>query len=237
MRIVLAIEGVDGSGKSSLAGFLQRLCQEHGRPFTLVGRGEATSGPLVGKLSRLLREEPGLTPSAEVFVRLAREHQRARLAASVASGVAVLDRFVLSLLALVRLNGLDPYPFLHLLRDVVSRAHLHATVLVRCPFEVAERRARERDRGGTSYERHGAALRRRLGEFLEDDFESGTLTGQQWPVDNAGELGSAEAQLRDYLMPHLRPGRPLRPASSPDVTVAPPSGAADGANGRRTGLF
>ena len=221
MAIVLALEGVDGAGKSSLAGSLQRLCQEYGRPCTLVGRGEATSGPLVGKLTRLLREEPGLTPPAEVFVRLAREHQRARLAAAVASGVAVLDRFVLSLLALVRLNGLDLYPFLHLLRDVASRAHLHATVLVRCPFEVAERRAR--DRGGAGSERHGAPLRRRLGAFLEDDFESGTLTGQQWPVDNAGERGSAEAQLRDYLLPYLRTGRPLRPASSPDL-AAPPSG-------------
>jgi thymidylate kinase len=237
MAIVLALEGVDGSGKSSLAGFLQRLCREQGRSFTLVGRGEATSGPLVGKLTRLLREEPGLTPPAEVFVRLAREHQRARLAASVASGVVVLDRFVLSDLALIRLNGLDPYPFLHLLRDLVSRAHLYATVLVRCPFEVAERRARERDRGGAGYERHNAALRRRLGEFLEDDFESGTLTGQQWPVDNAGELGAAEAQLRDYLMPHLHTGRPLRPASSPDVTVVPSSSAAEGASGRLAGLF
>jgi thymidylate kinase len=222
MAIVLALEGVDGAGKSSLAGFLHRLCQEHGRPFTLVGRGEATSGPLVGKLSRLLREDPGLTPSAEVCVRLAREHQRAALAASVASGLVVLDRFVLSILAQVRLNGLDPYPFLHLLRDLASRAHLHATVLVRCPFEVAERRAR--DRGGAGAERHGAALRRRLGEFLEDDFESGTLTGQQWPVDNAGEVASAEAQLRDFLMPHLRTGRPLRPASSPDVAALPPGG-------------
>jgi dTMP kinase len=234
MGIVLALEGVDGAGKSSLAGSLLRLCQEHGRQFTLVGRGEATGGPLVGKLSRLLREEAGLTPPAEMFLRLAREHQRACLAASVASGVVVLDRFVLSVLAQVRLNGLDVYPFLHLLRDVVARAHLHATVLVRCPFAVAEHRARERDRGSTSSERHGAALRERLGEFLEDDFESGTLTGQQWPVDNAGELQSAEAQLREYLLPYLRTARALRPASSPDVTVAPPGGA-DGAGGRFAG--
>jgi thymidylate kinase len=234
MGIVLAIEGVDGAGKSSLAGSLQRLCQEYGRPFTLVGRGEATSGPLVGKLSRLLREEAGLTPPADVFVRLAREHQRACLAA-VSPGVVVLDRFVLSLLAQVRLNGLDPYPFLHLLRDVVSRAHLHATVLVRCPFAVAERRARDRDRGGTTWERHGVSLRQRLGEFLENDFESGTLTGQQWPVDNDGELGAAEAQLRDYLIPHLRTGRGARPASSPEVTVTVTGGAADGTGGRPAG--
>src|SRR5436309_11648604 len=111
MKIVLAIEGVDGAGKSSLAALVKRLCEQNGQPFTLVGRREGTANPLVGRLSRLLREEAGLAPQAALLIRLAREHQRAQLAAAVPSGVVVLDRFVLSILALVRLHGIDLFPF------------------------------------------------------------------------------------------------------------------------------
>ena len=207
MKIVLAIEGLDGAGKSSLAALVKRLCEQHGQSFTLIGRREATAGVLVGRLSRLLREETRLAPQAALLIRLAREHHRADLAAAVPDGVVVLDRFVLSVLALVRLNGLDLFPFRTLLKEVATRAHLHATLFARCPFEVARSREQERDQGQAVNLGHGMTLQRRLGEFLEDDFQSGVLTGQQWPVDNAGSLEAAEVQLEDYLLPYLQTGR------------------------------
>jgi thymidylate kinase len=207
MKIVLAIEGVDGAGKSSLAALVKRLCEQHGQPFTLVGRREATANLLVGRLSRLLHEDTSLAPQAALLLRLAREYQRAQLAAAVPSGVVVLDRFVLSILALVRLNGLDLFPFRALLKEVAARAHLHATLFVRCPFEVARLREQERDQGQTNNVGHGVAMQRRLAEFLEDDFQAGALTGQQWLVDNAGSLEAAEVQVEDYLLPYFQPAR------------------------------
>ena len=204
MKIVLAIEGVDGAGKSSLATLVKRMCEQNGQPFTLVGRREGTATPLIGRLSRLLREDTNLVPQATLLVRLAREYQRAQLAAAVPSGVVVLDRFVLSILALVRLNGIDLFPFRALLKEVATRAHLHATLFARCPFELARLREQERDQGQTSNDGHGVAMQRRLAEFLEDDFQAGVLTGQQWPVDNAGSLEAAEVQVEDYLLPYLQ---------------------------------
>jgi thymidylate kinase len=207
MKIVLAIEGVDGAGKSSLAALVKRLCEQNGQPFTLVGRREGTADHVVGRLNRVLHEEASLAPQAALLVRLAREYQRAQLAAAVPSGVVVLDRFVLSILALVRLNGIDLFPFRALLKEVAARAHLHATLFARCPFEIARLREQERDQGQTSNGGHGVAMQRRMAEFLEDDFQAGVLTGQQWAVDNAGSLEAAEVQVEDYLLPYLQTGK------------------------------
>jgi thymidylate kinase len=226
MRIVLAIEGADGSGKSSLATFLMKLCRQRGLPFTLVGRRESTASPLVGKLSRLLQEEaPDLTPPGALLVRLAREYQRAKLAAAVPSGLVVLDRFVLSVLALVRLNGLDVGAFHNLLKDVTARAHLHATVFVQCPPEVAWQRVRERGRGAAGNGQTSEQLFRQVAAYLEDDFRCGSFTGQQWPVDNSGAPEVAAEQLEDYLASFLRDGRPAGLASGTDLR--PPAAPAE----------
>src|SRR5207245_743511 len=107
MKIVLAFEGMDGSGKTSLAVFTRKLCEQHNQRYTLLGRREAYASPLVGRLTGLLHEEAAnLVPQADIAVRLAREYQRAALAAAAPSGVVVLDRFVLSLLSLARFHGL-----------------------------------------------------------------------------------------------------------------------------------
>src|SRR5437588_8813120 len=107
MKIVLAFEGMDGSGKTSLAVFTSKLCEQHNQRYTLIGRRESYSSPLVGKLTGLLHEEAAnLTPHADIAVRIAREYQRAALAAAVPSGIVVLDRFVLSLVALARFHGM-----------------------------------------------------------------------------------------------------------------------------------
>src|SRR5437762_876988 len=117
-KIVVALEGMDGAGKSSLALFARKLCDEHGQPFTLIGRREAYANPLIGRLTRLLAEEAGgLSPSAETCVRLAREHERAALAAQAQPGIVILDRFVLSCLALARFHGQDVGPLTDLLRE------------------------------------------------------------------------------------------------------------------------
>jgi thymidylate kinase len=197
-----------------------RLCRQRGLPFTLVGRREGSANALVGKLSRLLHEEgEGLTAPASMLVRIAREHQRAQLAASVPSGLVVLDRFILSALALVRLNGLEPGPFLTLLKDVTARAHLHATVFVKCPFEVARQRVLDRGTGGIGQK--SVQLLQRIARYLEDDFQSGTLTGQQWLVDNSGQASAAEEQLEDCLLSCLRERRGASAASASDVRPLP----------------
>jgi thymidylate kinase len=205
MKIVLAFEGADGAGKSTLVGTTKSRCEEFGRPFTAVGRREGSASQAVARLSKVLHEEGApLLPHADVLVRIAREYQRAVLAAAVPTGVVVLDRFVLSILALARYYGHDTDPIVNILKDIAARAHLFATVLVQCPFELAASRVQQRDKGSMLRTIGDERAYRQLAELIEEDFRRGILTGQRWPVDGSGELQMAEAQLLAYLLPYLR---------------------------------
>ncbi len=212
MRIVIAIEGVDGAGKTSLALFLQGLCEQYGHRFTLIGRRGTHASPLVTKFTRFLHEEhPQLCAPADILMRLAREYQRACQAAATPGGIVVLDRFVLSVLSLVRVNGQDMNTMLPFFKEIIARAHLHATLLVDCPFDVACARVQERMPGLPSKRSYGEPLLRRLGQFVGEDFEQGLLTGQQWRVDNGGKLETAQEQLWSYLLPYFRREEKERP--------------------------
>jgi thymidylate kinase len=205
MKLVLAIEGMDGSGKSSLAGCVRRLCLESGQPCTTVGRRAVHATPAVGKLTRLIQEESGnLTGPTAVLVRLAREYQRAHLAAEVPAGVVLLDRFVVSVLALARVTNQPVDLFLPLCRDIVGRARLNATVFVRCPVELCRQRVDARVEPGQPPRIRDVGLLRELSVTMAAEFERGVLTGDRWPVDNGGPLEEAEEQLIEYLRPHLR---------------------------------
>src|SRR5262249_39667358 len=151
MKVVVAIEGIDGSGKSSLARFVERLCQRFHRTCCRIGRRTGhTSGTIV-KFTQLLNEEMSrLAPGAEVFLRLAREYQRAHVAAQVPQGIVILDRFVVSILTMARLHQLDDQALLPLLRRTAAQAGLHATLYIQCPFETAWDRVRQRHPGLSS---------------------------------------------------------------------------------------
>ena len=47
---------------------------------------------------------------------------------------------------------------------------------------------------------------RAVAEFLQEDFQRGLLTGQQWIVDNSQTLQVAEDQLVHYLLPFFLKG-------------------------------
>jgi thymidylate kinase len=205
MKVVIAIEGMDGAGKSSLARFVQRLCAEHGLRCSRMGRRTGYVSPCIGKLTQLLGEETGnLVPHAEVFARMARECQRAHLAASAPPGIILLDRFVLTLLALARVHGMDVDLLLPFLRDMAARADLHATLFVTCPFDMGWHRVEQRNKGLSSVLRRGKEIFRRVAEYLEEDFHFGLLTGKQWLVDNSKTLADAEEQVAAHLLPYLR---------------------------------
>jgi thymidylate kinase len=204
MKIVLAIEGTDGAGKSSLACYIQDLCQQFDCRCSRIGRRTGSINQAVAKITQVIGEETGrLTPQAEVYLRLAREFQRAHSAAMAPAGVVVLDRFVLTLLAQARVNGLEVSSLTRQLKEIVDRADLHATIFVGCPFEQAWERVRHRNEGMRSNRWTSEKILRQMAQFMEEEFRRGALTGQQWPVENAGTLAEAEEQVNEYLAPHL----------------------------------
>jgi thymidylate kinase len=207
MKIVLALEGMDGAGKTSLVHFMKKLCEQQGQPFAQIRRRGSEASPPVAKLSKVLQEEwRNLSAPAEIAARIARELQRADQAAEAPSGLVVLDRFVISLLSLIRIHGRDADWYLPLLREATARAHLHATVFVHCPFELAQGRIKSRQMRPGARENQAELIRRRLAEFLQEDFQRGLLTGQQWIVDNSQTLQVAEDQLVHYLLPFFLKG-------------------------------
>ena len=203
-KIVLAIEGADGAGKSTLLDKMKLLCDVYGRRLTRIGRRGKHAHPLVGRMTRLLHEEGDeLTPFAEISLRLARESQRADLAAAAPAGIVVLDRFVISLLALIRNHGENTEPFLPVLRQITERAGLYATIFVECPFDVAWDRLRRRDEGSAVRDLRGQAVLQRLAQLAEEEFRRGEFTGRPWPIENSGPFGLSEQALARYLVPFL----------------------------------
>jgi thymidylate kinase len=210
MKIVVAFEGMDGAGKSSLARFVAELCEQYGQTCTRIGRRTGNNvTPGIAGITDILNEEgPRLVPYTSVFLRLAREYQRTHLAAAAPPGVVVLDRFALSIHALARLNGQDVELLFPFLREMVIRANLHATVFVHCPFDLAWARVQRRNQGRTMVRGWNEQLLSRMGEYMGEEFRRGILTGQQWEVDNSGTLDRAQKQLEGYLMPILRMAQP-----------------------------
>lgn len=202
MKTMIAIEGADGSGKTLLVQYAESLCNELGCPFRCIGRENGVAG----YLSTLLNEESKqLTPFADALIRVAREHERALEATRCSSGIVILDRFVLSILSRVRQHNLIVPWFMEVLRDITKLAGLHATILVRCPFDVAWERTVSRVASGEKQmspkERLGADFNRKLVGYIENDFNAGELTGDRWVVNNSGSKEAAQAQLHDLLLP------------------------------------
>jgi thymidylate kinase len=204
MKVVLAIEGPDGSGKSSLIRFIMETAEQHGRGFSWIGRRGPHASPDVARLTKVLKNEAkALTPQADFLIRIARDFQRAHYAAQAPAGVVVLDRFVINDLSLVRAAGQDPEPLMGLLKEIAQRAQLHATVFVKCPFEVTLSRVNLRNQQQGVRETRTEVFLRKLAAFMEEDFQRGILTGERWPVDNSQMLAVAEQELSRYLRPYL----------------------------------
>jgi thymidylate kinase len=207
MKLVIALEGSDGSGKSSLARFIEALCKQQGKNCTRIGRRSHSASPVVAKLTELLRAEAGnMTPRTEVHLRIARAYQRAYLAALAPPEVVVINRFVLSILSRARLNGPGAEHLIPMLKELTAISELHATIYVKCPFEMAWGRVKNRQAWLLPTQTLSETLLRRTAEFLEEDFGSGVLTGRQWLVDNSGTLEQSHEQITSYLLPYLQSG-------------------------------
>jgi dTMP kinase len=123
---LLALEGIDGSGKTTQAGLLAGALK--GRGFTVVLTREPTSGPAGQRLRRYLSGPARhLSPAEELalFVRDRRDHVARVIRPALAAGqVVITDRYYYSSVAYQGALGLDPGRILAENEAFAPRPHL-----------------------------------------------------------------------------------------------------------------
>jgi dTMP kinase len=213
--VLLAFEGIDGSGKSTQARRFADWAAAQG--LDVVRSREPTDGPW-GRRIREARFTARLSPEEELhaFLEDRRQHVEGLIAPSLARGaVVVVDRYYYSTVAYQGARGFDPEALLARNRAFAPRPHL--VVLVDVTPDVALERIEARGEGRDLFEtREALAAVRRL--FLEVAKEPhvAVIDGAQEPAAVFGEVlwrilsgplaGWAKAQ------PHL--ARALQTASA-----------------------
>ena len=107
---LLVLEGIDGTGKTTLAAALARALEERG--WRVLTTFEPTRGPYGRQIRRLAAEgREGVTPEqeTELFIADRREHVSAVIAPALAAGrMVIMDRYYYSTMAYQGARGMDP---------------------------------------------------------------------------------------------------------------------------------
>lgn len=195
MPIIVALEGGDGTGKGTISKYVQELSHEAGLTCSIIGRYFKDSDETIAGITQLLQtsgkssSSSKLTAQADVLLRAGREFQRAYLARNNTADVVILDRFVLSTAARARINQVNSSELDNLFLQLVEFTDLRATLLCKCPFDIAWKRVVERsereNRPLSPKELLGENYNRMLFSFLEEEFSRGVITGEQWIVDTS----------------------------------------------------
>lgn len=125
---LLAIEGIDGAGKSFQAQAVARVLEERGLDVVL------TREPTQGRWGRLLREsmtKGRLSPADELnaFLEDRKEHVRELIRPALAAGrVVITDRYYFSTVAYQGAAGFDPAELLRLNEAIAIEPHLLALI-------------------------------------------------------------------------------------------------------------
>ncbi len=107
--LLIVLEGIDGTGKSTQAASLVRRLRRRG--FPAVASREPTRGRHGREIRRKARQAGSLTPREELdlFLLDRREHVERTIRPALSEGkIVILDRYYLSTIAYQGAKGLDP---------------------------------------------------------------------------------------------------------------------------------
>jgi dTMP kinase len=107
--ILIALEGIDGTGKSTQLKLLARHLR--GRGCTVVETREPTDGPCGRRIRELFINRAGCTPDEELdlFIEDRRQHVLEVIGPALAKGdIVITDRYYLSTAAYQGAAGMDP---------------------------------------------------------------------------------------------------------------------------------
>ncbi len=151
---LVAVEGVDGAGKSTVLQSLAQFCGEQG--WDWVRSREPTDGPY-GKRLRESAQTGRTSPEQELewFLADRRQHVAEVIAPALAQGrVVLLDRYYFSNAAYQGARGADPSEVLRLNEAFAPAPDL--MLLLDCPAEVSLERIRRRGSVPDAFERREA---------------------------------------------------------------------------------
>ncbi|MFH7320311.1 dTMP kinase [Desulfurivibrio sp. D14AmB] len=140
--VLIAFEGIDGTGKSTQIELLARRLRELG--LAVVATREPTDGPHGRRIREMFLKRASLPPDEELrlFVEDRREHVIQLIAPALAAGKVVLtDRYYFSTVAYQGAAGHDPAALLALNESFAPRPDL--VLLLEAPPAVGVRRVRE----------------------------------------------------------------------------------------------
>lgn len=143
--LLIAIEGIDGAGKTTQASMLRAVLERAG--LDVVSTKEPTDGSHGLRIKRS-SVEGRMSPREELdaFLLDRREHVAGLIAPALTSGkVVIIDRYYFSTAAYQGIRGLDPHELLALNESFAPQPDLLAVLDV--PAQVGV--ARVRSRGGT----------------------------------------------------------------------------------------
>ena len=206
---LIALEGIDGCGKSTQA---RALAEALGATLTF----EPGATPVGARLRQLLLapDAPPPSPRAEALLMAAdrAEHVALVLEPALAAGAWVVsDRYAASTIAYQGYGrGLDPAALNELVRWATGGLAADLSILVDVSIEVAAGRLAAGGRGGADrMERLGPAFARRVREGFH---AQAAADPQRWiVVDGEAEVGALTAHIvasvRDRLGDVPAPGR------------------------------
>ncbi len=194
--VLVVLEGIDGSGKSSLASFLAQELASRG--YDVVSTREPTSGPWGRRIRAYAEGRRGdLTPEEEfqLFHEDRKAHVHDLVSPSLARGAVVIqDRSYFSTVAYQGERGLDRDRLLKLSRSIAPEPDL--LLLLDLPAEVALERIKKGRGGRTDDFEHLDALKRIRAQFLSFS-EAHRLDARQAPE----ALAASALRLVKPLLP------------------------------------
>ncbi|HSH14189.1 MAG TPA: dTMP kinase, partial [Desulfurivibrionaceae bacterium] len=107
--LLIAVEGIDGTGKSSQVRLLAETLK--GKGYPVVVTREPTDGPYGRQIRSFFLKRQQLSPEAELelFMNDRRQHVRELVAPALAAGeIVITDRYYLSTAAYQGAAGRDP---------------------------------------------------------------------------------------------------------------------------------
>ncbi|MDX2177005.1 MAG: dTMP kinase [Candidatus Sumerlaeia bacterium] len=190
--LLVAIEGIDGAGKSTQAELLARWLQSSGLMVRVLH--EPTRGPHGMELRRLMPLGPEVLTAAKEF-ELFREDRRRNVAESIeptlaAGGIVVLDRYYISSMAYQGARGLDPAE-IRLANEAFAPVPDYLAVFD-LPVAEALARVRGRDGAGDHFEREERLARARAIFLGLDGFPFMRVVDAMRPVEEVGAVLRAD---------------------------------------------